>query len=249
MFDHLRYLLLQVRNPDDPMRQHEVRSFARALGVPPGQIRVFDMLAGRLGARDLAGADVFLLGGSGHYSAAGEGEWLDRALDSLRLVYETKQPTFASCWGFQALARALGGRVVKDLSHAEVGTHELCLTEAGKADPVFGPLGECFDAQMGHEDRVVELPPGAVRLAYSQLVENQAYRFDDRPIYCTQFHPELNRDDLFERVRVYPEYVERIAGLPPERFPELLRDTDRTEALLRRFVAHVFDGRQPGEGR
>jgi GMP synthase (glutamine-hydrolysing) len=241
----LRYLLLQVRNPDDPMRQHEVRSFARALAAEPEQIRVFDMLAGELTGRELAGADMFLLGGSGHYSAAGEGEWLVRALDSLRLVHEARQPTFASCWGFQALARALGGRVVKDLSHAEVGTHELCLTEDGKTDPVFGPLGECFDAQMGHEDRVVELPPGAVRLAYSQLVENQAYRFDDRPIYCTQFHPELNQDDLLQRVRAYPEYIERIAGLPPERFPELLRDTAGTESLLRRFVEHVF-GRGSG---
>jgi GMP synthase (glutamine-hydrolysing) len=241
----LRYLLLQVRNPDDPMRQHEVRSFARALGAAPEQIRVFDMLGGCVGPGELRETDMFLLGGSGHYSAAGEGAWLDRSLDSLRRVYEAKQPTFASCWGFQALARALGGRVVKDLSHAEVGTHELCLTAEGQGDPVFGPLGACFDAQMGHEDRVVELPPGAVRLAYSQLVENQAYRFDDRPIYCTQFHPELNREDLLLRVEAYPEYVERIAGLPPERFPELLRETPRTGELLRRFVSHVFgDGRR-----
>ena len=244
MLRRLRYLLLQVRNPDDPMRQHEVRSFARVLETAPEQIRVFDMLNGPLGRRELADADMFLLGGSGHYSATGEGAWLDRALESLRLVYDAKQPTFASCWGFQALARALGGRVVKDLSHAEVGTHELCLTAEGQADPVFGPLGACFDAQVGHEDRVVELPAGAVRLAYSQLVENQAYRFDDRPIYCTQFHPELSRGDLLLRVQAYPEYVERIAGLPPERFPELLRDTPATEGLLRRFVTHVF-----GEGR
>ena len=240
MHQRLRYLLLQVRNADDPMRAHEVRSFARALGAAPEQIGVFDLLGGRLGRDELASTDMFLLGGSGHYSAAGEGEWLERALDSLRLVHETRQPTFASCWGFQALARALGGRVVKDLSHAEVGTHEVWLTEAGKSDPVFGPLGATFDAQMGHEDRVVELPPGAVRLASSQLVENQAYRFDDRPIYCTQFHPELTRADLLLRVEAYPEYIERIAGLPPERFPELLRDAPGTEALLRRFVAHVF---------
>jgi GMP synthase (glutamine-hydrolysing) len=236
----LRYLLLQVRNPDDPMRQHEVRSFARALGSEPELVRVFDMLQGRVGKVELAGADMFLLGGSGHYGATGEGQWLERALDSLRFVYETRQPTFASCWGFQALARALGGRVVKDLSHAEVGTHELRLTPAGQADPVFGPLGPTFDAQMGHEDRVVELPPGAVRLAFSDLVENQAYRFDDRPIYCTQFHPELTREDLLMRVQAYPEYVERIAGVPPERFPEMLRDTPGTGALLRQFVAYVF---------
>ena len=61
--------------------------------------------------------------------------WLDRALDSLRLVYDFRKPTFASCWGFQAMARALGGKVVKDLDRAEIGTHSLYLTEAGLADP------------------------------------------------------------------------------------------------------------------
>ena len=31
MFERIRFLLLQVRNPDDPMREHEVASFARTL--------------------------------------------------------------------------------------------------------------------------------------------------------------------------------------------------------------------------
>ncbi|MBW3541972.1 MAG: type 1 glutamine amidotransferase [Planctomycetes bacterium] len=240
MTDRLRYLLLQVRNPGDPMRGHEVRSFARVLDCAPERIVVFDLLSGSVSPAQLQGVDMLLLGGSGHYSAAGEGVWLERAMESLRLVYESRCPTFASCWGFQALARALGGRVVHDLSHAEVGTHELFLTPAGRTDPVFSPLGERFYGQMGHEDRVVELPPGATLLASSALVENQAYRFDDRPIYCTQFHSELNRDDLLLRVQTYPKYIERIAGLPPERFPELLKDSPETEPLLRRFVRLVF---------
>lgn len=236
----MRFLLLQIRNPDDPMRQHEVGSFARALGVSTGQIGVFDLLHESLTRQHLKDADVMLLGGSGHYSAAGEGAWLERALDSLRLVHDNNEPTFASCWGFQAMARAMGGRVVKDLSRAEVGTHRLYLTPAGLEDPIFSPLGETFLGQMGHEDHVVELPRNATLLARSDLVANQAYRFDDAPIYCTQFHPELNYDDLLIRVRNYPEYIERIAGLPPERFPELLDDTTPSEGILRRFVQRHF---------
>lgn len=240
MLERIRYLLLQVRNEDDPMRQHEVRCFARVLGKQPERIRVFDLLNLSLPASEIAAADVFLLGGSGHYSAVEDAPWLDRALDSLRRVHAGRKPTFASCWGFQALARALGGRVTKDLARAEVGTHALRLTEAGKHDPVFGPLGDSFFGQMGHEDHVVELPPGAILLASSDRVANQAYCFSDAPVYCTQFHPELNRNDLLERVRVYPEYVERIAGIPPNRFAELLRETPETEALLPRFISHVF---------
>ncbi|MEX2286406.1 MAG: type 1 glutamine amidotransferase [Planctomycetaceae bacterium] len=240
MFDRIRYLLLQVRNDDDPMRRHEVDCFARALGTTTEQIGVFDLLKLGLAAGNFRDVDMFLLGGSGHYSVTSEENWLDRALESLRLVHSSGKPTFASCWGFQAMARALGGRVVKDLSRAEVGTHELRLTDAGKADPVFGPLGETFLGQMGHEDHVVELPAGSTLLASSDRVRNQAYRFEDAPIYCTQFHPELNPSDLMQRVKVYPEYVERIAGLPPERFGEMIEETPEAEAILKRFVALHF---------
>jgi GMP synthase (glutamine-hydrolysing) len=232
----VRYLLLQVRNADDPMLLQEPRCFARALRTNTAHIAVFDLLTQRPEQLDLAHADVLLLGGSGHYSVAKEGAWLDHALDSLRVVHASGKPAFASCWGFQAMARAMGGRVVNDLTRAEIGTHELQLTEAGRTDPVFAPLGPSFKAQMGHEDLVVDLPPGTTLLASSAKVRNQAYRFDDRPIYCTQFHPELNCDDLLQRVQAYPHYVQRIAGLPPDRFPEMIEDTPAAEAILPRFV-------------
>ena len=240
MFDKIRYLLLQVRNADDSMRQHEVACFVRVLNTTPDRIRVLDLLIEQPTERDFAEIDMCLLGGSGHYSAAGEGEWLERALEAMRDIYSRRKPTFASCWGFQAMARAMGGRVVNDSSHAEVGTHTVFLTEAGRKDPLFAPLGESFKAQMGHEDCVLELPPGTTLLASSALVENQAYRFDGCPIYCTQFHPELTRQDLFARVETYPEYIERIARVPPDVFCESLEDSTASEALLKRFVATVF---------
>jgi len=238
--ESLRFLLLQVRNPDDPMRRHEVESFARVLECSPERISVVDSLTVPLTQAHLDAADVMLLGGAGHYSAADEGDWLERALDSLRLVHDAGQPTFASCWGFQAMARAMGGRVIHDVQGAEVGTHRLYLTEAGRDDPLFSPLGDSFLGQMGHEDRVAELPPGTTLLAYSDKVAYQAYRFDDAPIYCTQFHPELNDNDLLIRVKAYPEYIERIAGVPPERFPEMLDDSTPSEGILKRFVRRYF---------
>ncbi len=240
MSRRLRFLLLQIRNADDPIRVQERLCFAQALQCEVEQIDLFDLLSGVPSAQQLNRVDMVLLGGSGHYSAAGEGAWLDQAMESLREVYDLAKPTFASCWGFQAMARALGGQVVHDPERAELGTIEITCTEAGTDDPVFQTLGERFDAQAGHEDRVAELPPGAIRLALTDRVDNQAYRFADRPIYATQFHPELNRDDLIGRVRAYPEYVERIAGEPIERFIARCRETPQAASLLPRFVEHVF---------
>lgn len=240
MHESLRYLLLQVRNGDDPMREQEVRSFARVLDVPTDRIVPFDLLKSAPSDSDLSRHDVVFIGGSGHYSATATGDWIEQTLDGLRRIHDFGIPMFASCWGFQAMARAMGGTVVHDLDRAELGTHELLLTDAGKEDPIFSSLGDEFLGQMGHEDRVAELPPDAILLASTNRVANQAYRFADRPIYCTQFHPELNRADLLERVQVYPQYAEKIAKIPASRFGELCREAPETETLLRRFVSHVF---------
>jgi GMP synthase (glutamine-hydrolysing) len=237
----LRYLLLQVRHLDDPMRRQEVHCFARTLGCAPERITAFDVLNDTPPRAELDRHDVVLLGGSGDYSVAtGQGVWLDRILDVMRQLYDEGKPTFASCWGFQAMARATGGRVIHDPQRGELGTLPVRLTDAGLADPVFGPLGPTFLGQMGHEDRVERLPPGAVLLASTDVVAHQAYTFPGKPIYCTQFHPELDRCAMLERVEAYPRYVERISGLTLEKFTERCRDSADTACLLPRFVEQVF---------
>ena len=237
----VRCLLLQVRDAGDPMGPHETGSFRRIMAPLPADIAVFDLLSQPLRLRDLEGIDLVLMGGSGSYSATSSDPWLETALDSLRLVHGSGKPAFASCWGFQGMAAAMGGEVVRDRSRAEVGTYEIELTAAGRADPVFSCLESRFRAQLGHEDLVETLPPRTTLLASSARVVNQAYRFEDAPIYCTQFHPELNRANLLQRLEAYPEYIERIAGVTFDQFADTCRDTPETEALLTRFVQEVFD--------
>ena len=143
------FLLLQVRNADDPMRQQEVECFARALQCDVDQIRVYDLLSGVPTLDLLDHVDVVLLGGSGDYSVAEGGDWLPPVLESMRALFDLSKPTFASCWGFQALAKAMGGNVVTDMSRAELGTVEVFLTDEGLADPLFAPLGDRFLAPHG----------------------------------------------------------------------------------------------------
>jgi GMP synthase (glutamine-hydrolysing) len=238
----LRYLLLQTRNSDDAMRRQEVACFARNLQCDASDISVVDLLSRGPTDAELDGSDLVLLGGSGHYSAAGEGEWLERALDVMRALHDDSKPTFASCWGFQAMARAMGGRCIRDSANAELGTIELRLTVESQDDPVFGSLPPIFSGHAGHEDLVSDLPPDAVLLASSDRVTNQAFRFVGKPIYCTQFHPELDIAGLFDRVRAYPEYVERIARVPYDEFIRSCRETPEANLLLSKFVDLVFPG-------
>lgn len=248
---NVRFLLLQMRNADDPMAAQEVRCFARTLACDEAAIEILDLLTGAPSRDKLNQVDMLLLGGSGHYSAASESAepnrlasqrgWLDRTLDCLREIHHLAKPTFASCWGFQAMARALGGKCIHDPANAELGTMEISLTEAGRSDPILGTLPSAFTALGGHEDHVVALPPNAVLLASSAQVSEQAFRFVDRPIYCTQFHPELDRASFLERVAAYPEYVERIAGIAYDHFTLRVQETPEANTLLGRFVSHVFE--------
>ncbi len=237
-----KFLLLQVRNSDDSMRHQEVECFARALECRTDQIRVFDLLSGVPTVGELDQVDVVLLGGSGDYSVAEGGAWLPPALEAMQELYELGKPTFASCWGFQAMARALGGEVVTDMSRAELGSIEVRLTNAGREDPLFAPLGDRFLAPMGHQDCVTRLPPNAERLASSAKVQNQAFRIPGKPIYCTQFHPELNRTAFVQRVYAYPRYVESITGDSIDVFIEGCQETLGTDRLLKRFMQLLQNG-------
>ncbi len=242
---HLRFLLLQIRDRDDLIRLQEIDCFANALDCDQEAISTFDLLRGAPTEQDLKQVDAVLIGGSGNYSAAGEAPWLDRALAGLRTIYELRKPTFASCWGFQAFARALGGRCIHDPAHAELGTTRLELTEAGRQDSLFGELECHFHGQSGHEDHVVELPASATLLASSSVVANQAFKLDEALIYCTQFHPELDCDSFLDRIRAYPQYVERIAGKTVEEFAEHCHDTPQTRQLLSRFARMVAELNPP----
>ncbi|PQO35957.1 type 1 glutamine amidotransferase [Bremerella cremea] len=234
-----RFLLIQIRDADDPIREQEIACFATALDCPASSIGVFDLLNTELQSSHLINYDMVVIGGSGRYSVTSEAPWMYKALVSLQRLLDSGKPVFASCWGFQALARAAGGQVIHDLENAELGTHHVFLTDAGKQDPVFSQLPESFLAYMGHEDRVIELPPGTTLLATNSRVAQQAFRFDHRPVYCTQFHPELTLDSLHKRIEAYPEYCERIAKIPFDEFRRQCEPGPESESILRYFIKHV----------
>ncbi|MBB74293.1 MAG: aminotransferase [Planctomycetaceae bacterium] len=235
-----RFLLLQVRDLLDPMRSQEVVCFAEAAGCRPDCIQTLDLLSGGLTAEELSQVDVVLVGGSGDYSVVDGGPWLSRALDAMRLLHEQGKPTFASCWGFQALALALGGEVVTDRLRAEVGTYPLQLTRDGRSDPVFGPFSKELQVQLGHQDIVDRLPLGATLLASSCGVINQAFRIEGKPIYATQFHPELTKAQFLQRVKNYPEYIQSVAGVTLSEFADMVEETPDARSLLGRFLTHVL---------
>lgn len=229
-------LLLQIRDHPGAELQ-ERRCFVELSGLREDRFRFRNLLvAPELEWRDLDGADVVIVGGAGAHSVTREHPFsrpLARVLE--RCVAEGR-PLFGSCFGHQFLAQALGGRVITDLERKEIGTHSVQLTNAGREDPLLRHLPERFDAQFGHHDRVVELPPGAVELAFSDLCPNQAFRVVGAPAWGCQFHVELDERRILERARVYQEgYLPGDDALA--RLAAAVRPTPEASTVLRRFLA------------
>ena len=116
------------------------------------------------------------------------------------------RPVLGICLGSQLLARAFGGTNL--LGQApEFGWCEVALAEDGRQDPVLGALPDRFPIFQWHSD-TFSLPPGAVRLAGSQVAQNQAFRIG-RATYGMQFHFEASRAVVADWMREFPDLVER----------------------------------------
>jgi len=244
---HLRFALLQVRNPGDPTREDELVAFCDKLGVRRGQVRILDALTERLGPESTEGVDALLVGGSGQYSVLDDDPRIRAFVDYLAAVSDSGLPVFASCFGYQGLVLGLGGEVIAAEDRAEVGTYDLWLTPEGGSDPLFSALGPQFLAQLGHKDQAVRLPSGLINLASSERTPNQALRMEGRPVYGTQFHPEMSwRENRGRFLRYMKEYGKLFGDEAAQRQLDSHRPSEAANALLGRFVDQVVLGRVEG---
>ncbi len=243
-----KILLLQARNPDDTAKYEERESFAKRAGLEVEQFVPHDLLSGPPPIKKVRSYDAIMVGGSGDYYVSKKNlPKFTETLDLLREVVAQSHPTFASCFGFQLLAKALGGEVILDSPHTEVGTYSAWLTDAGKNDELLGSLPAQFSAQLGRKDRASQLPDTCIHLAASKRCPYQAFRVQGKPIWATQFHPELNRaDNLARFVRYQKGYGAVMSKDEQDAAFNRFQDSPETETLIPRFLKLVFGQKEVG---
>ncbi|HEX9975959.1 MAG TPA: glutamine-hydrolyzing GMP synthase [Dehalococcoidales bacterium] len=102
-------------------------------------------------------------------------------------VYESHLPVLGICYGMQLITKQLGGRVAPGTKQ-EYGHAIMHLSDVDS--PLFAGLENPLTVWMSHGDRIEEMPPGFVALAYT---ENSpiAVMGNRDGIFGLQFHPEV----------------------------------------------------------
>lgn len=134
--------------------------------------------------------------------------WL---VEEKRLIAEAVRcglPYWGVCLGAQLLASALGAPVAPGPVR-ELGVMDVRTTAAASGDPVFAGVPERFATLQWHGD-TYELPEGAVQLARSEQIEQQAFALG--PAYALQFHLEVD-GELADTWMEIPEYVAELEEL------------------------------------
>lgn len=233
------FLLLATRGVD-LVADEEYAAMLRYAGLDEAGLRRVRLERAPLGAVDLDEVSGIILGG-GPYTVSDrvKSPVQERVeADLAHLLDEVLRrdfPFLGACYGIGTLGTAVGATV--DRTYAEpVGPMEINLTEAGRADPLFGHLPDSFTALLGHKEAARELPAHATVLAASATCPVQAFRVGSH-VYATQFHPELDVEGIEARIDVY-KHAGYFAPSEADAILDRARAVtiDHPPTILRRFV-------------
>jgi GMP synthase (glutamine-hydrolysing) len=125
-------------------------------------------------------------------------------------MFDAGVPVFGICYGFQAMALALGGEVRKT-GLSEFGATQLSLV--GDGGVILGGLPQSQQVWMSHGDAVFASPPGFVTTASTQGAPVAAFEDSGRGLAGVQFHPEVLHTEHGKAVLEH--FLYDIAGCRP----------------------------------
>lgn len=194
-------------------RVREARVFSEVLPhtATIEQIRARDPLA------------IVLSGGPSSVYAEGAPQ-LDPALFDLGL------PVFGICYGFQAMAQALGGTVERT-GASEFGRAELKVL----GGELHSGLPEHQPVWMSHGDAVTAAPAGFDVVASSAGAPVAAFEALDRRLAGVQYHPEVMHTPHGQQVLT--RFLYEVAGLHPDWTPASIAHT-----LIEQVREQIGDG-------
>ena len=126
-------------------------------------------------------------------------------------IFDLDLPMFGICYGFQVMARALGGEV-GHTGDREYGATAARLIDGGGA--LLAGQPENQNVWMSHGDAVQRAPEGFDVLASTSVTPVAAFGSTERRMYGVQWHPEVKHSDYGQRA--LENFLHQIAGIQPD---------------------------------
>jgi len=152
------------------------------------QYRIYMTIGGEV-PQDLDEQDAYMITGS-PLSVLDKHIFTDDLMDFIRRCDAAKKPLMGACFGHQAIALALGGKVEKSPSGYNVGIEN---THFHTRRPWMAPQQDHLPMYVFHEDQVTDLPEGCDLLGSSNRCPNASFAKGDH-IFTTQAHPEFTAE-------------------------------------------------------
>ena len=187
--------------------------------------RIFPPTAARAEVMDVRPSGLVLSGGPASVYAP-------KAPQIPSWVFGAGIPVLGICYGMQAMAHVLGGRVAR-VARREYGP--MVIRRTGRS-PLLDGLPASLRVWMSHGDSVSRLPRGFRRAARSFNTPNAAMWDPSRRLFGVQFHPEVAHTE--HGTRILRNYVFRVCGCRP---------TWTMEAFAREQVSRIRE--TVGNGR
>ncbi|MFC7287115.1 glutamine-hydrolyzing GMP synthase [Herminiimonas glaciei] len=139
--------------------------------------------------RNYGAAGVILSGGPNSVIEGDESPRVPQA------VFELGVPVMGICYGMQAMAEQLGGKVengkVREFGYAEVRAHGHTALLKDISDFTTPEGYGMLKVWMSHGDKVNEMPPGFKLMASTPNCPIAGMADEERRMYAFQFHPEV----------------------------------------------------------
>ena len=151
---------------------------------------------------------------SGSHASVYE-ELTDKAPDA---VFTLGLPVLGICYGMQAMAHQLGGKVEgghkREFGHAAVRARGHTALLKDIADFTTPECEGMLNVWMSHGDKVTELPPGFKLMASTDSCPIAGMADEERKFYAVQFHPEVTH--TAQGHAILHRFVLGICGVQPD---------------------------------
>ena len=180
--------------------------------------------------KDISEFDGWIVTGS-PASVNDDAPWIGKLLKLIQEISSSKTPLFGACFGHQAIAKALGGKVEPNPGGWILGSIEM---EAMSRPPWME--AKRFWQYGAHSEQVTKLPKGA----------QVSLRHDGCPIggmiigdhvFSTQNHPEFSHDFI-------PLLIDELAHLCPEEIITIARKSlplSADNGIFSDFIIRFFE--------